>query len=309
MAVPDVRVAMVRAFNRFYTNVIGVLRNGMLGTAYSLTEARVLYELAQREHTEVAELRRTLDIDAGYLSRLLARFESAGLVARERSRLDGRRQVIRLTDRGTATYAELDTRSARQVRGLLEPLDEPQQRQVIAAMTTIQTLLGDPEGRAAPTPVTLRPPRSGDYGWVVHRHAALYARDHGWDETFEVAVARLVADFLQRRDLRREAAWIAELDGQPVGSVFCTAVDATTATLALLLVEPTARGHGIGTALVEECVRFARHAGYQRMTMCTADILEAGARLARRAGFQPTQAEPRERFGQRFLRQEWSRPL
>ncbi|SHF93918.1 bifunctional helix-turn-helix transcriptional regulator/GNAT family N-acetyltransferase [Streptoalloteichus hindustanus] len=309
MAVPDDRVAAVRAFNRFYTNVIGVLRDHLLGTAYSLTEARVLYELAQREATEVATLRRDLDIDAGYLSRVLARFEGGELVVRQRSRLDGRRQVIRLTERGRAAYAELDSRSVRQIRGLLDHLDDAQQHQLTAAMEVIHSLL-DPNFPPAVAPkLVLRPPRPGDHGWVVQRHGAVYAQEHGWDVSFEAAVARLVAEYATRHDARREAMWIAESYGQPVGCVFCMAQDGDTARLRLLLVEPTARGRGVGTALVEQCVRFARGAGYRRIVAWGEGSLDAAHRLYRGAGFVLTAEEPRHAFGHDLVRQRWVREL
>ncbi len=298
-------VADVRAFNRFYTNVIGVLRGGHLGTPFSLTEARVLFELARQDATEAAALRRSLDIDAGYLSRILARFDGEKLIARQRSAADGRRQVIRLTDAGRAAFAELDARQTEHTAALLATLSEPEQRQLTGAMQLIQEMLAGPAplagggqgtgastgaGATPPAPPRawlLRPPRPGDLGWVVQRHGAVYAREYGWDDTFEHLVARIVADYAAGRDPRREACWIAEVDGEPAGCVFCVRKDDETARLRLLLVEPAARGLGIGGRLVTECLRFARAAGYAQITLWTHDCLTAARRIYEGAGFQP----------------------
>ncbi|HZB34125.1 MAG TPA: bifunctional helix-turn-helix transcriptional regulator/GNAT family N-acetyltransferase, partial [Streptosporangiaceae bacterium] len=240
-------IARVRAFNRFYTSVIGVLSEGLLDSPYSLTEARVIFELAQREATEVTALRRDLGIDAGYLSRLLARFETDGLITRARSAADGRRQVIRLTAVGRAAYDVLDERSAAEVHRLLQPLNGERRRRLVAAMDTIEEILA---GARRPRSYVLRPLRPGDFGWVVHRHGVRYATEYGWDATFEALVARVVADYIDKHDARRENAWIAEVAGEPVGCVFCVRRDDATAQLRLLLVEPSCRGMGIGTRLV-----------------------------------------------------------
>jgi DNA-binding MarR family transcriptional regulator/GNAT superfamily N-acetyltransferase len=300
------RVAAVRAFNRFYTNRIGVLREGLLRTPHSLAEARVLFELGQRESTEVADLRRELDMDAGQLSRLLARLESGGLVSRERSGGDGRRRRIRLTEAGAAAFAQLDARSAAENRALLERLPEPAQERLVAAMDTVRQVLG----RAAePGEVRLRPPGPGELGWIVERHGALYAREYGWDAGFESLVARIVADFAERHDPAREAAWIAELDGRPAGCVLCVRKDDRSAQLRLLLVEPWARGHGIGARLVEETIRFARAAGYAEMVLWTNDVLHAARRLYERAGFELVAQGPHHSFGHDLVEQTWSRRL
>src|SRR5215470_3383427 len=216
----------VRGFNRFYTATIGVLNEKLVDSPYSLTEARVLFELAQRDRTEVAELRRGLGLDAGYLSRILGRLEAAGLAARARSAADGRRQVITLTEAGRAEFAALDTAAAADVRRLLDRLPAEHQRRVVSAMGTIRELLAD---RPGPRAFVLRPPGPGDYGWVVHRHGVRYAEEQGLDASFEALVARVVADYLEQHDPRRERAWIAEADGQPVGSVFCVRQDDETA--------------------------------------------------------------------------------
>jgi DNA-binding MarR family transcriptional regulator/GNAT superfamily N-acetyltransferase len=300
------RVATVRAFNRFYTNRIGVLRDGLLRMPHSLTEARVLYELGQRDVTEVADLRRELDIDAGFLSRLLARLQRSGLVARERSDADGRRQRIRLTDDGLAAFAELDRRSAEEIGELLEALGEEDQQRLVAAMDVVRGVLEDvPQADG----FVLRPAHVGDFGWIVHRHGVLYAQEYAWDETFEALVARIVADYVERRDPRREAAWIAEVDGTPVGCVLCVRREGDVAQLRLLLVEPGARGRGIGGRLIEECLRFAERAGYRRITLWTNDVLHEARRLYERAGFELVESAPHHSFGHDLVEQTWAREL
>jgi DNA-binding MarR family transcriptional regulator/GNAT superfamily N-acetyltransferase len=303
---PDAAVAAVREFNRFYTNVIGLLRGKYLDTPYSLTESRLLFELGQREASEVTDLRRVVDIDPGYLSRILARFESDGLVARERSAADGRRQVIRLTGPGREAIAGLDTRSAEQTRGLLAGLREDDRRRLLDAMRVItETLTESPQPRG----YLLRPPRPGDMGWVVQRNGAIYASEFGWDDSYEALVARIVADYADNRDPAVEAAWIAEVDGAPAGCVFCVREDATTARLRLLLVEPWARGLGIGGRLVEEVLRFARQAGYTRITLWTNDVLASARRIYQRAGFTLESENRHHSFGKDLTGQNWSRAL
>jgi DNA-binding MarR family transcriptional regulator/GNAT superfamily N-acetyltransferase len=299
-------VAAVRAFNRLYTNVIGVLRSGYLGTPYSLTEARLIFELGQRTTTEVAGLRRSLDIDAGYLSRILARFEADRLITRRRSDTDARRQVIALTDAGRVLQAELDAQAAGQIGALLAGLGEAGQRRMLASMREISRVLA---GTPAPRGYVLRPPRAGDMGWVVQRQAAGYARDYGWDQTYESLVARIVADYVDQRDPAREAAWIAEVAGEPAGSVFCVRKDDSTAQLRLLYVEPSARGLGIGSRLVEECLGFARSAGYKEIVLWTTSVLADARRIYERAGFQLTGEARHHSFGHDLTGQNWSRPL
>jgi DNA-binding MarR family transcriptional regulator/predicted N-acetyltransferase YhbS len=300
------RVAAVRAFNRFYTGRIGVLGEGLLRTPHSLTEARVLYELGQREAVEVADLRRELAIDAGYLSRLLARLQEQGLMTRERSPADARRQRVRLTDEGAAAASELDRRSAEEIGALLDGLGEEDGRRLVAAMGVVRDVLDD-----APRPeaFVLRPPRPGDYGWIVHRHGARYAEEYGWDERFEALVARIVADYVEGVARHREAAWIAEVDGEPVGCVLCVAKSDTVAQLRLLLVEPRARGRGIGARLIEECLRFARRAGYEEIALWTNDVLTDARRLYERAGFELIESGPHHSFGHDLVEQTWSRRL
>jgi DNA-binding MarR family transcriptional regulator/GNAT superfamily N-acetyltransferase len=303
-------VARVRAFNRFYTRVIGVLTDGLLRTPYSLTESRVIFELAQRGSAEVVQLRKDLGIDAGYLSRMLGRFEAAGLVTRVAAAGDARRQVVALTPAGRAVFDTLDTRSAGDVTALLAPLDDRSRARLLAAMSAVQGLLSDP-APGAPAAVTLREPGPGDLGWVVARHGALYAAEYGWDASFEALVARVVADFAGHHDgAGRERAWIADLDGTPVGCVFCVrGPDDDTAKLRLLLVEPHARGYGVGARLVDACVAFAREAGYRRLTLWTNDVLVAARRLYERAGFTLAEREPHHSFGHDLVGEVWVRDL
>jgi DNA-binding MarR family transcriptional regulator/GNAT superfamily N-acetyltransferase len=327
MTMPSVRagapaaglVAETRAFNRFYTNVIGVLRGGHLDSPYSLTEVRLLFELAGMDAAEVAVLRRLLDIDAGYLSRIMTRFEAEKLITRERSASDGRRQVIRLTEAGRAAFAGLDARQNEQTAALLAGLAGPDAERLRAAMRTIQEVLPGPDGGRAqvngdgrpgrPRAYLLRPPRPGDLGWVVYRHGTVYAAEYGWDETFEHLVAGIVAGYAAGHDPAREAAWIAEVDGQPAGSVFCVRQDDTTAKLRLLLVEPSARGLGIGARLVAECLGFARAAGYRRITLWTQDCLTGARRIYQQAGFSLVSEGRHHSFGHDLVEQTWSRPL
>ena len=306
----------VRGFNRFYTRVLGLLRPKLAGSAFGLTEARVLYELAHSDQIAVTELRAALDLDAGYLSRIMSRFIADGLVDREPSATDARRRLVRLTPAGHAAFAELDTLQADAIDRLVGPLDEDQRSQLVTAMGRIRRALDDQRPSSG---LVLRAPEPGDLGWVVERHGARYAAEYGWGVDFEVLVARIVADFGERRDDQGlsaprvrgpEAAWIAELDGERVGCVFCTASDTPdTAQLRLLLVEPQARGAGVGTRLVDECLRFARRSGYARIVLWTNDVLVAARRAYQRAGFQLDRREPHTSFGRDLVGEYWSRDL
>jgi DNA-binding MarR family transcriptional regulator/GNAT superfamily N-acetyltransferase len=296
------RVAAVRTFNRFYTKVIGLLDEGLLDTPYSLTEARVMFELGQQEAIEVAELRQRLGLDGGYLSRVLQRLQGAELLTKERSNSDARRQRVRLTKEGRREFRNLDRRSQTEIRKILDRAGEGEQRRLVSAMTSIQGVL---EEAPRSNMFVLRPPHSGDFGWVVHRHGVVYAHEYGWDETFEALVARIVADYVDHRDPKREAAWIAEIEGEPVGCVFCVKKEETIAQLRLMLVEPRARGMGIGSRLCEECIRFARRAGYQRMMLWTNDVLEDARRIYKRAGFQVVEEERHHSFGHDLVGQNW----
>ena len=299
-------VAAIRAFNRFYTARIGALRDGLLATAHPLPEARVLFELGEREATDVADLRRTLELDGGYLSRLLARLEQQGLVGRDRSPDDARRQRVTLTDDGRDAYATLDRRSSAEIAALLDGLPAHDRERLRAALDTVRAIL---EGAPRPVAFALRGPGAGDNGWIVQRHGALYADEYGWDETFEALVARVVAGYAQEHDPDREAGWIAEVAGRPVGSIFCMRRDERTAQLRLLLVEPEVRGMGVGAALVDECVRFARTAGYERIVLWTNDVLGGARRLYERAGFALVGSNAYRGFGHDLVGEDWALEL
>ncbi|WP_410667025.1 GNAT family N-acetyltransferase [Amycolatopsis sp. cmx-4-68] len=296
------RVAAVRAFNRLYTGVIGVLDEGPADAEYSLPEARVLFELAHQDPLPVTDLRKRLDLDAGYASRLLTRLESRGLIARERSDEDARRQLVRPTPAGREAFAVLNRRSTEQIGGLLRRFADEDQQRLLTAMRTIGDLVGD---RRRDPALVLRPPRPGDLGWVVERHGALYAREYGFDARFEALVARLVADFAENND-PRQAFWIAELDGERVGSIGCgRGRGEDTAQLRLLLLEPAARGHGVGKRLVTECVEFARAHGYRAMELSTVSILTAARTIYRAAGFELVQDEDFDGWGPELTDETW----
>ncbi|GAA2211224.1 helix-turn-helix domain-containing GNAT family N-acetyltransferase [Nonomuraea monospora] len=298
----EARVSEVRAFNRFYTKVIGALQAGMLDSPYSLTEVRVLFELAHAERMETGELRGLLGLDAGYLSRILARFEGDGLVLRERSASDARKHLVALTEAGAGVFAALDRRSSEEIRALLDGLPEADQEQLVAGMATIRRLLGGGQGRA---PYVIRPPRAGDLGWVAFRHGALYAAEYGWGVEFEQLVARIVGGL----DFSRDAGWIAEVDGERAGCVFCVRQDDTTAKLRMLLVEPSARGLGIGRRLVDECLRHARAEGFKRIELWTRDCLDSARRIYQAAGFELDSEEKGVENGIEVIEQMWSRDL
>ena len=279
-----------------------------LDMPYSLTEARLLYEMARRDVTQVADLRRALDIDAGYLSRVLGRFEADGLVTRQRSAADARRQDVALTSAGLAAAAELDARSDSQVGELLAGVDRPR---LVTAMREITDLLGEDGADAPPRvrTVVLRPPAPGDLGWVLQRHGAIYAAEYNWNPEFEAYVARIIADFMTDPDPRRSAGWIAELDGVPAGFVCCVPEDDSTARLRLLLVEDWARGLGIGGRLVDEVLRFARQAGYERIVLSTVSVLASARRIYQRAGFTLVHEQPEHSYGHDLIAEDWARSL
>jgi DNA-binding MarR family transcriptional regulator/N-acetylglutamate synthase-like GNAT family acetyltransferase len=305
------RVAAVRRFNRFYTRQIGLLNETLLASDYSLSEARVLYELAHRERLTATGLGKALGLDRGYLSRLVRRFERDGVVARAPSASDGRETMLALTRKGRAAFAALDARQDREVAALLEGLPVDGQQRLVDAMRVIASVLGEDAGDAGRTPAyVIRPHRPGDMGWMVHRHGALYAEEYGWDERFEGVVASIVADFLARHDPRRDQCWIAEGgDGEILGSVCLVAQSKTVAQLRLLLVEPRARGLGLGGRLVQECIRFARQAGYKKITLWTNDVLTAARRIYEREGFRLVGTEPHQRFGPKCVAETWERTL
>jgi DNA-binding MarR family transcriptional regulator/N-acetylglutamate synthase-like GNAT family acetyltransferase len=303
--VPDA-VAELRAFNRFYTGQLGMLGPRFLATPHTLAEARVLFELAQDEQVEVSALRRRMRIDAGHLSRLLTRLEQRGLVARERSAADGRRQIARLTAAGTRDFAVLDRRSNEDTAARLAGLDGADRRRLVAALGEIRRLLQPAEGERT---ATLRAPGPGELGWIVQRHGELYAEEYGWDASFETYVARIVADYAEEHDAAREAAWISELDGAAAGCALCVRQDDDVAKLRLLLVEPRARGLGLGARLVDECIAFAGGAGYRELTLWTNDVLVHARRIYERAGFELVDEEPHHSFGHDLVGQTWSLAL
>ncbi|NUS16807.1 MAG: MarR family transcriptional regulator [Streptomyces sp.] len=300
-------VREIREFNRFYTNLIGALDYSRhLHTPFTLTEARVLYELAHAPRTDAADLRLELSLDAGYLSRMLGRFEEQQLVTRGPSAEDARRQRIELTEHGREAAGLLEERSQEAVATLVDRIAPDDRPRLTEAMRTVQDILGSAGQAAAAGRVTLRGPRPGDLGWTVERNAAVYAEEFGWNDEYETLVARIVADFAATRDPECEAVWIAELDGQRAGCVFCVRDEAPgTARLRLLLVDPQARGHGIGRLLVEECLAFARSADYRDMVLWTNDILGHARSIYQRAGFELVGEQPHHSFGKDLVGQDW----
>ena len=301
------RVESVRRFNRFYTKRIGVLHEGLLSSPFSLTEARIIYEMANRGETSAIGLRHELGLDGGYLSRILRRLEKRGLVDKRRSDTDGRQSHLRLTESGQEVFATLNSRSGREFGAMLNGLSHEDQIRLVGAMHAIEMLLGTrTEPRA---PYLLRAHQPGDMGWVVHRHGVLYSEEYGWDETFEALVARVVAGFVDNFDPKTERCWMAERDGGIVGSVFLVKRSKRTARLRLLLVEPKARGLGIGARLVDECVRFARRAGYGKITLWTNSVLHSARHIYQGAGFRLVDEEPHHSFGHDLIGQTWEHSL
>jgi DNA-binding MarR family transcriptional regulator/GNAT superfamily N-acetyltransferase len=301
------RIAAVRRFNRFYTQRLGVLRRGWLDSPYSLTEARVLYEIEQRGRTTASDIGRELDFDAGYLSRILRRFHRLGLIHRQASPDDGRQTFLSITTRGRQAFAPLERRTEQQVGTLLERLSVPKQDHLIAAMRAIEAMMGAQPG--ADSQIVLRGPQPGDLGWVVARHAELYAVEYGWGEEFEGLCAQIVADFARNYDEDRERCWIAEMDGRNVGSVFLVKENDKVARLRLLLVDPTARGRGLGRRLIDECIRFAREHRYRSITLWTHQVLTAARHIYERAGFRLTSSEARHSFGCDVVSEHWDMML
>lgn len=303
----DRRIEAVRRFSRFYSRQIGMLSEGLLDSSYSLTEARVIYELAHHGETSATELRGLLGLDAGYLSRILAKLGRAGLIDKERSAADGRRSILRLSAAGQEVFAMLNGRSRNQIAELLGPLSEMDRETLVTAMGTVERLLGG--GSETRVPYLLRPHQVGDLGWVVHRHAVLYNQEYGFNADFEALVAKVAGEFLTNFKPERERCWMAELEGTVVGSVFVVENSAEVAQLRLLLIEPQARGLGLGRRLVAECIRFARSAGYLRMRLWTNDCLTAARALYLRAGFVLTESEPHHSFGQDLVGEIWELDL
>jgi DNA-binding MarR family transcriptional regulator/GNAT superfamily N-acetyltransferase len=277
-------VQTVRRFNRFYTRQIGVLQEHLLQSPFSLTEVRVLYELAHREHVTAAELCQDLGLDRGYLSRMLQNFETQGLIKTDVSAKDRRKVLLALTGKGRKVFSPLERRSSDEVSSMLSKLSPVQREKLLASMREIEGLLG-PSAQSV-VPYILRLHRPGDMGWVVQRHGELYWREYGYDDRFEALVAGIVAEFIEKFDHARERCWIAERGGVNVGSVFVVRKSETVAKLRLLLVEPSVRGLGIGKRLVEECIQFARHVGYKKIMLWTQSELAAARGIYQKAGFQ-----------------------
>jgi DNA-binding MarR family transcriptional regulator/N-acetylglutamate synthase-like GNAT family acetyltransferase len=302
-------VVAVRRFNRYYTRQIGVLRKTYLDTPYSLGEMRVLYEIAHGDAPTASAICQALDLDAGYLSRVLRNFEKRGLIARKPSRRDARQSHLALTARGARTFRPIERRSRRDVAAMLGKLAPPDQTRLVAAMRTIETLLGDDAAGSGAT-CRLRAPRYGDFGWIVSRHAELYASEYGWTENFEGLCAQIVADFVNTCDPERERCWIAEMGGENVGCVMLAKDDEPgVARIRLLLVDPKARGHGLGHRLVAECVTFARDAGYRRVTLWTHSVLTAARHVYEKAGFALTSSEKRRSWGKDVVAEYWDLDL
>ena len=305
------RIAAVRRFNRFYTARIGVLQAGYADSPFSLTEARVLYEIRERDRPTATDIGRDLDLDAGYLSRILRRFQKLGLIRKETSPADARQSLLSLTERGRKAFAPVEARSTRQVGAMLGTLTATQQGDLVAALHVAEALLaGEPQRSHKPSPEPiLRQPRAGDFGWIVERHGILYAQEYGWGENFEGVCAQIVADFVNTFDPQCERGWIAELDGRNVGCVLLVKDQPGVARLRLLLVEPSARGLGIGARLTDECVRFARACGYRSMTLWTHSVLTAARTIYARAGFTLTSSEQKQSFGQEVVSEHWDLTL
>lgn len=295
-------VTAIRGFNRFYTRRIGVLQQGLLDSEFSLAEARVLYELAHREQLTASELVRELGLDAGYLSRILRTFQQRGLLSRKPAPQDARQSLLTLTPKGRKAQAVLEERSDRQVGAMLEPLGEGARSRLVQAMRAIEDLLG---GGGARRPYLLRTHQPGDLGWIVQRNAALYAQEYGWDGSYEALVAEIVAGFIREFDASCERCWIAERDGERLGSVMLVRRSADEAQLRLLLVEPAARGQGVGRRLVEECVRHARACGYRSLMLWTNDVLAAARRIYQACGFELVSEEKHHSFGKDLVGQVW----
>jgi len=301
------QVEAVRRFNRFYTRRVGALRAGLLGSPHPLPEARLLYEIGQRRQCSAGELAASLDLDAGYLSRLLAGLRRRGLLQAKRAPQDARRSLLSLTEKGRKSYARLDSRSREEVAGMLGGLAGGERERLVGAMKAVESLLE--KKSSSKSVISLRGQRPGDIGWVVSRHGAVYAAEYGWDERFEALVAEIAARFITELDPARERCWIAELDGEPVGCVFLVKEKNTVAKLRLLLVEPRARGHGLGRRLVRECIAFAREKGYRRLVLWTQSNLAAARAIYKSEGFRLAKTEKHASFGVRLTGEYWELKL
>ena len=301
-------IEAVRRFSRFYTRKIGILQQGAYHSQFYLTQVGVLYELGHRDRCTATDLCTDLGLDPGYVSRILSDFQKRGFLQKNRSETDGRQTMLSLSARGRKTFGPLDARSAAEVGAMLRPLSPSERKGLVAALQSIEGLLDDRAGQGKSS-YLLRTHQPGDMGWVVYRHGVLYAREYGYDEQFEALVASIVAKFIQHFDPRRERCWIAEKDGEIVGSIFLVKKSKAGAKLPLLLVEPSARGLGIGARLVAECVRFAREAGYRKITLWTQSDLYAARHLYRQAGFRRVHKEPHHSFGHDLVAETWDLDL
>lgn len=296
-------VENIRRFNRFYTKQLGLLSDSLLKSGFSLAEARVLYELAQHEQSTATELANELGLDLGYLSRILSSFNQRGLIEKRPGEEDRRQVILTLTGAGQDVFSTLNSRSRAQIESMIREVSSEELNRLLHAMQTIEELLGAHSEKKVT--YLLRTHQPGDMGWVVHRHGILYAQEYGWDEQFEALVAEIVAQFIKNFDPTRERCWIAELDGENVGSVFLVKASETTAKLRLLLVDPKARGLGIGSRLVEECIGFARRAGYRKITLWTNSVLLAARHIYQKAGFRLLHAEAHHSFGHDLTGETW----
>jgi DNA-binding MarR family transcriptional regulator/GNAT superfamily N-acetyltransferase len=303
----DDSIAAVRQFNRFYTRQIGVLQEGLLSSPYSLTEVRILYELAHRQRSSAAEIGKELGLDKGYLSRLLVGLKQRRLISSNASDADRRQSVLSLTRKGQTAFAALNSRSSEEVGAMLSSLPPADQKRLVQSMRSIEALLGGE--REHESPYLLRSHQPGDLGWVVHLHGKLYSEEYGFDARFEALVANIVASFIEHYDSRREQCWIAESGGEIVGSAFLVAQSNTMAKLRLLLVHPKARGLGIGRRLVDECIGFATKAGYRKITLWTQSILLGARHIYEQAGFRLVREEPHQNFGCQLIGETWELKL
>jgi DNA-binding MarR family transcriptional regulator/GNAT superfamily N-acetyltransferase len=307
MPVSPAQITTFRAFNRFHTRLVGALDRHILDSPHSLTESRILYEVARENVSSAADLAKGLRLDPAYLSRALRKLEQAGLIEKLPSATDGRAATLSLTDDGQAVFDGLDRAAETQAAALLEPLSVPERERLAKAMATVMAALsGAPAGQRA---ILIRQNAPGDIGWIVHRHGALYAAEYGWDESFEALVAEIAGAFLKSHDPRRERCWIAERDGEILGSALVVEAGEAAAKLRLLYVEPHARGLGLGRRLVEEALRFARQTGYRKMTLWTNDILSAARRIYETAGFRLVSSEPHHSFGKDLVGEYWEKDL
>jgi DNA-binding MarR family transcriptional regulator/GNAT superfamily N-acetyltransferase len=303
---PDETVASVRGFTRFYTRRLGVLQEALLGSEFNLPEARIVYEVALGHRLTASDLAGDLDLDAGYLSRLLKGLEQRGFLTRNASETDARQSILKLTAKGQREFDKLNARSDLEVGKLLEPLGASGRKALLTALATAKGLLGD---NSQQSPCIFRDLRPGDMGWIVHRQALLYAQEYGWDNTFEALVAKVGGEFIEDFDAKCERAWVAEIDERIVGSIFLVKKTKTVAKLRLLYVEPDVRGQGIGRRLVEACITHARKLGYKRMTLWTNDVLRAARTIYEATGFELVHSEPHRSFGKDLVGETWERDL